>query len=99
MANYIEGNLKADGKKFGIIVARFNSCSSTLSNNVLIMAKAFKTSIAIKLELSANQFAGKLSVPVNRITSILNARNPLEGSVTECPRRRLIILPKTSTPI
>lgn len=25
MANYIEGNLKADGKKFGIIVARFNS--------------------------------------------------------------------------
>ncbi|MEN8188371.1 MAG: 6,7-dimethyl-8-ribityllumazine synthase [Thermodesulfobacteriota bacterium] len=25
MANFIEGNLKADGKKFGIIVARFNS--------------------------------------------------------------------------
>ncbi len=25
MANYIEGNLQADGKKFGIIVARFNS--------------------------------------------------------------------------
>lgn len=25
MANYIEGNLNADGKKFGIIVARFNS--------------------------------------------------------------------------
>lgn len=25
MANYIEGNLKADGKKFGIVVARFNS--------------------------------------------------------------------------
>ena len=25
MANYIEGNLKADGKKFGLIVARFNS--------------------------------------------------------------------------
>jgi len=25
MANVIEGNLKADGKKFGIIVARFNS--------------------------------------------------------------------------
>lgn len=25
MANYIEGSLKADGKKFGIIVARFNS--------------------------------------------------------------------------
>lgn len=25
MVNYIEGNLKADGKKFGIIVARFNS--------------------------------------------------------------------------
>ncbi len=25
MANYIEGNLKADGKKFGVIVARFNS--------------------------------------------------------------------------
>jgi 6,7-dimethyl-8-ribityllumazine synthase len=25
MANYIEGNLKADGKTFGIIVARFNS--------------------------------------------------------------------------
>jgi 6,7-dimethyl-8-ribityllumazine synthase len=25
MPNYIEGNLKADGKKFGIIVARFNS--------------------------------------------------------------------------
>ncbi len=25
MANYIEGNLKADGKKFAIVVARFNS--------------------------------------------------------------------------
>lgn len=25
MANYIEGNLHADGKKFGIVVARFNS--------------------------------------------------------------------------
>lgn len=25
MPNFIEGNLKADGKKFGIIVARFNS--------------------------------------------------------------------------
>ncbi|MBC8208426.1 MAG: 6,7-dimethyl-8-ribityllumazine synthase [Desulfobulbaceae bacterium] len=25
MANYIEGNLKADGKKFSIVVARFNS--------------------------------------------------------------------------
>jgi 6,7-dimethyl-8-ribityllumazine synthase len=25
MANFIEGNLKADGKKFGIVVARFNS--------------------------------------------------------------------------
>lgn len=25
MANIIEGNLKADGKKFGIVVARFNS--------------------------------------------------------------------------
>lgn len=25
MANMIEGNLKADGKKFAIIVARFNS--------------------------------------------------------------------------
>jgi 6,7-dimethyl-8-ribityllumazine synthase len=25
MANYIEGNLNAEGKKFGIIVARFNS--------------------------------------------------------------------------
>ncbi|MBT8334599.1 MAG: 6,7-dimethyl-8-ribityllumazine synthase [Deltaproteobacteria bacterium] len=25
MANYIEGNLKADGKKFGIVVARYNS--------------------------------------------------------------------------
>ena len=25
MANIIEGNLKADGKKFAIIVARFNS--------------------------------------------------------------------------
>jgi len=25
MANYIEGNLKAEGKEFGIIVARFNS--------------------------------------------------------------------------
>lgn len=25
MANFIEGNLKADGRKFGIIVARFNS--------------------------------------------------------------------------
>ena len=25
MANYIEGNLKADGKKFGIVVSRFNS--------------------------------------------------------------------------
>ncbi|MFW2367361.1 MAG: 6,7-dimethyl-8-ribityllumazine synthase [Desulforhopalus sp.] len=25
MANYIEGNLNADGKKFGIVVARFNS--------------------------------------------------------------------------
>lgn len=25
MVNYIEGNLKADGRKFGIIVARFNS--------------------------------------------------------------------------
>lgn len=25
MANFIEGNLKADGKKFGVIVARFNS--------------------------------------------------------------------------
>jgi len=25
MANFIEGNLKADGKKFAIVVARFNS--------------------------------------------------------------------------
>lgn len=25
MANYIEGNLNAEGKKFGIVVARFNS--------------------------------------------------------------------------
>ena len=25
MANFIEGNLKADGRKFGIVVARFNS--------------------------------------------------------------------------
>ncbi|MBB5348988.1 6,7-dimethyl-8-ribityllumazine synthase [Desulfoprunum benzoelyticum] len=25
MANFIEGNLKADGKKFGIVIARFNS--------------------------------------------------------------------------
>ncbi len=25
MAHFIEGNLKADGKKFGIVVARFNS--------------------------------------------------------------------------
>jgi len=25
MANYIEGNLKADGKKFGLVVARYNS--------------------------------------------------------------------------
>ncbi len=25
MANFIEGNLQADGKKFGIVVARFNS--------------------------------------------------------------------------
>jgi len=25
MANYIEGNLKADGKKFALVVARFNS--------------------------------------------------------------------------
>jgi 6,7-dimethyl-8-ribityllumazine synthase len=25
MANYIEGNLQADGKKFGIVVARYNS--------------------------------------------------------------------------
>lgn len=25
MANFIEGHLKADGKKFGIVVARFNS--------------------------------------------------------------------------
>lgn len=25
MANFVEGNLKADGKKFGIVVARFNS--------------------------------------------------------------------------
>jgi len=25
MANFLEGNLRADGKKFGIIVARFNS--------------------------------------------------------------------------
>jgi 6,7-dimethyl-8-ribityllumazine synthase len=25
MANYIEGNLKADGKTFGIVVSRFNS--------------------------------------------------------------------------
>ncbi len=25
MANYIEGNLKADGKKFAIVVSRFNS--------------------------------------------------------------------------
>lgn len=25
MVNFIEGNLKADGKKFGIVVARFNS--------------------------------------------------------------------------
>ena len=24
MANFIEGNLKADGKKFGIVIARFN---------------------------------------------------------------------------
>ena len=25
MANFIEGNLKADGKKFAIVVSRFNS--------------------------------------------------------------------------
>jgi len=28
MANFIEGNLKADGKKFAIVVARFNSFMS-----------------------------------------------------------------------
>ncbi len=51
MANYIEGNLKADGKKFGIIVARFNSfiCEKLLEGALdsLIRSGAADTDIDV----------------------------------------------------
>jgi 6,7-dimethyl-8-ribityllumazine synthase len=51
MANYIEGNLKADGKKFGIIVARFNSfiCEKLLDGALdsLIRSGADNTDIDV----------------------------------------------------
>lgn len=69
MANYIEGNLKADGKKFGIIVARFNSfiCEKLLEGALdsLIRSGALDSDIdvvrvpgAYEIPLIAKKLAG-----------------------------------------
>lgn len=69
MANYIEGNLKADGKKFGIIVARFNSfiCEKLLEGALdsLVRSGALDSDIdvirvpgAYEIPLIAKKLAG-----------------------------------------
>lgn len=71
MPNYIEGNLKADGKKFAIIVARFNSflCDKLLEGalDTLVRSGASDADIdvvrvpgAYEIPLVAKKLAGSL---------------------------------------
>ena len=71
MPNFIEGNLKADGKKFAIIVARFNSflCDKLLEGalDTLIRSGASDADIdvvrvpgAYEIPLVAKKLAGSL---------------------------------------
>ena len=62
MANYIEGNLKADGKKFGIIVARFNSfiCEKLLEGALDSLVR----SGAADADIDVVRVPGALEIPL-----------------------------------
>ena len=63
MANMIEGNLKADGKKFAIIVARFNSfISDKLLEGAL---DTLVRSGALEEDIDVARVPGAFEIPLN----------------------------------
>lgn len=62
MANYIEGNLKADGRKFAIVVARFNSfVAEKLLEGAL---DALVRSGALDSDIDVVRVPGALEIPL-----------------------------------
>ena len=62
MANIIEGNLKADGKKFAIVVARFNSfiCEKLLEGAVDTLLR----SGALSADIDVARVPGAFEIPL-----------------------------------
>ena len=62
MANVIEGNLKADGKKFAIVVARFNSfISEKLLDGAL---DSLTRSGAVEADIDVARVPGAMEIPL-----------------------------------
>lgn len=62
MANVIEGNLKADGKKFAIVVARFNSfISEKLLEGAL---DSLTRSGAVETDIDVARVPGAMEIPL-----------------------------------